>query len=128
MPPFLLMESSLAFYRQTAAISELLVTRWLNRPRVKWRSYGSKPRVAPFGMPSSHFVWPQPETQKAFSGRYCRSCNPIKLPGKRSQTEANHTEVDQPTQIRDVPNDGDNQQTQQQSQHPIAPGRPSWLQ
>src|ERR1700691_2504033 len=48
-----------------------------------------------------------------------RSGSPIKLDGKRSQSQANHAEVDQPAKIRDEPNDGEDQQTDQESQNPI---------
>jgi hypothetical protein len=44
---------------------------------------------------------------------YWRSRNPIKLPGKRTQPQANHTEADQPAKIRDEPDDGEDQQAYQ---------------
>src|SRR5579859_1975170 len=39
------------------------------------------------------------------SSRYGRSCDAVKLHGESSQTQANHTKVDQPAKIRDEPDD-----------------------
>src|ERR1035438_1740448 len=61
-----------------------------------------------------------PAPQQASSGRYRRAGSPIKLPGKSSQTQANHTQADQPAKIRDEPNDREDQQAHQEPQQPIA--------
>jgi hypothetical protein len=45
----------------------------------------------------------------------CRLGSPIKLHGKRSQTQANHTQANQPAKIRDESQEGEDQQAHQES-------------
>jgi len=64
---------------------------------------------AAVSIPTAPTYLVEPVRWQSSSGRYCRARGAIKLRGKRSQAQANHTEADQSAKIWDEPSDGEDQ-------------------